>query len=239
MMVILRCTSNTPQHADMSVPRGLKRIADIDRRYYLFLLLALTILLSACGDGAPATIEETPTPTPTPAEPECPVPESQTNSRVAWLGAFGIGGDPGMWEDIEPMAFQRELHSATQLPGGLMLVTGGNDGSDYKSTEMFNVELGGWGDIADLNEGRYLHSATLLDNGLVLVAGGVSADRDVMNSAELFDPETEGWYTTGSMNVARRSHSATLLEDGRVLVVGGIRMAVRSCMIRRQRSGIV
>ena len=73
----------------------------------------------------------------------------------------------------------REQHTATLLPGGLVLVTGGlneggyrNGGRTYASAELYDPSTGTWSSTASMDSARYGHTATLLKNGWVLVAGG-------------------------------------------------------------------
>jgi len=120
-------------------------------------------------------------------------------------------------------------HTATLLPDGRLLVTGGADGTYHTlaSAERFDPATGVWTPMPDMHTSRFWHTATLLPNGRLLVAGGMTGDAsdpqnvDVVTSTETFDPASATWALTGNMHVARAMHSATLLRDGRVLVAGG------------------
>ncbi|KAB0686463.1 hypothetical protein F7R13_00460 [Burkholderia territorii] len=122
------------------------------------------------------------------------------------------------------MATARAEYSATLLPNGKVLVVGGADGLDGKSSaELYDPITGEWLITGSLATPRHTHTATLLPNGKVLVTGG--ADKfDGKSSAELYDPITGTWSATGSMAVPRYYHSATLLPNGKVLVAGGFSM---------------
>jgi N-acetylneuraminic acid mutarotase len=118
----------------------------------------------------------------------------------------------------------RQLHTATLLPNGLVLVVGGIDESNYTSiylasAELYNPATGTWTNTGSLNLARYGHTATLLPNGTVLVSGGWNSG--ALASAELYNPATGTWTNTGSLNLARGNHTATLLPNGTVLVSGG------------------
>lgn len=111
----------------------------------------------------------------------------------------------------------RELHTATLLSNGKVLVAGGVNGSAMNtlaSAEVFNPNTSTWSGTGSMNYPRYYFTSTLLANGKVLAAGYGS-------TAELFNPASGSWTMTDSMTDYRSSHTATLLADGRVLVVGG------------------
>ncbi|WP_147439414.1 kelch repeat-containing protein [Corallococcus sp. CA049B] len=133
--------------------------------------------------------------------------------------------DPG-WSSTGSMASNRMNHTATLLPSGKVLVTGGR--STYvQSTAMRTVEIhdplsGTWAGVAPMAEGRVFHTATMLTSGRLLVAGGVTSTAEGVATSELFDPETGSWSPADVMTTSRAFHTATHLQDGRVLVAGGI-----------------
>ena len=123
----------------------------------------------------------------------------------------------------------RADHTATLLPDGQLLVTGGgNDDSNMASAQLYHPAIGMWQRIGNMNHERRRHTATLLPSGQVLVTGGTPCG-DIIGdcppgprgSAELYDPITRTWTDTGSFAVARWYHTATLLPNGQVLVAGG------------------
>ena len=120
------------------------------------------------------------------------------------------------------MLTSRANHTATLLPDGKVLVTGGLDtrGGALGSAELYDPSRGTWTATRELGLARANHTATLLRDGKVLVAGG-SAQGGRRTEAELYDPVGRTWTPTGDMVLARANHTATLLRDGRVLVVGG------------------
>jgi hypothetical protein len=85
------------------------------------------------------------------------------------------------------MSTSREEHTATLLPNGKVLVTGGYNGSYLASAELYDPATGLWTTTGSLNAARYLHTATLLPTGQVLVAGGSPNASSALSSAELYD----------------------------------------------------
>jgi N-acetylneuraminic acid mutarotase len=83
----------------------------------------------------------------------------------------------GTWTPAAPMNIARSLHTATLLPNGLVLVTGGiTTVGSTKTAELYDPSVNTWTLIASMTTNRVLHSATLLPNGKVLVAGGFSGE---------------------------------------------------------------
>jgi len=135
------------------------------------------------------------------------------------------------------MTAARYAHTATLLPSGEVLITGGyGSGFDCEdlgesaqsSAELYNPSTGSFAAIGTMAQVRAGHTATLLQNGKVLVVGGGSEGGSPYSTgvtsatAELYDPVTHQFAFTGSMATPRAWHSATLLPNGDVLIVGGI-----------------
>lgn len=126
-----------------------------------------------------------------------------------------------------PLAEARQLHTATALGDGRVLVIGGKTPLDGPNTgalataEMWDPVSGDFGPAGSLTAARYGHTATLLSDGRVLVVGGYGNDALWLDTAEIWDPATGEFTPAGSLNVGRHAHAATLLPDGRVLVTGG------------------
>lgn len=82
----------------------------------------------------------------------------------------------GTWSGAASMHTDRQHHTATLLPDGTVLVTGGtgSDGPNIASAEIYDPGRDTWSAIGDMHEDRAGHSATLLQNGNVLVAGATA-----------------------------------------------------------------
>jgi hypothetical protein len=126
------------------------------------------------------------------------------------------------------MVLPRKAHTATLLPNGQVLLTGGDpcfefstlhgpdgDPCPLEETELYDPASGTFVSTGNMFFKRALHTATLLPSGKVLIVGGGNAN------AELYEPATGAFALTGSMSVDRSTHTATLLSDGRVLITGG------------------
>lgn len=101
-------------------------------------------------------------------------------------------GSPS-WTTRESMRFPRVYHTATLLPGGKVLVTGGVACPGSINIQTVNPNTG----VMTCSAGQVL-------------------------SPELWDPQTGKWTTMNKHSDVRAYHSvAALLPDGRVLVGGG------------------
>ncbi len=121
----------------------------------------------------------------------------------------------------------RREHTATLLPNGTVLITGGLSFANtiLNTAEIYDPSTGIFTPTGNMNTARTRHTAMLLSDGTVLIAGGhgniPNADTPQLNTAEIYDPSTGIFTPTGNMNAAREQHTATLLHDGTVLIAGG------------------
>ena len=70
-----------------------------------------------------------------------------------------------------------DLHTATLLLSGKVLVAGGSNGVDsLSSAELYDPATGIWSNTGSLHSARESHTATLLPSGKVLVAGGIRSN---------------------------------------------------------------
>jgi hypothetical protein len=139
---------------------------------------------------------------------------------------FKIPVSPHGFAATGSMGTVRELHTATLLDSGKVLITGGDDetGDSSAKAELFDPSTGFFAPTGSMGNVRSNHTATLLCNlssaickdNRVLVTGGGTV------IAELFDPSTGSFTATGSMETIRFAATATLLNSGNVLVAGGV-----------------
>src|SRR5262249_9358289 len=169
------------------------------------------------------------------------------NAKVLIVGGFnGFSGSPTnaayLW-DISTneftgtlagtnrvtgsLAHARAAHTATLLPNGQVLITGGptnNYAAEISSVKTYAPATGTASGTGSMTTNRVEHTATLLANGKVLVTGGCTNGNPgtpTIASAELYNPATGLWAATGVMTTNRSHHTATLLQNGKVLVAGG------------------
>lgn len=126
------------------------------------------------------------------------------------------------------MTHSRGEHTATLLPSGDVVLTGGyyneGDGWGYASAtaEVFDHVTHTFRSTGEMTTPRVAHTATLLPNGKVLIAGGSWGGWfEAINTAELYDPTTGTFSSAGTLVQARGGHTATLLPNGKVLLAGG------------------
>jgi hypothetical protein len=139
----------------------------------------------------------------------------------------------GGWVATGSMQSARELHTATLLPTGMVLVAGGRNAQSnaLESAELYDPATASWSATAPMTVPRAGHTATLMADGRVVVAGGLGTEAGRPGpgpmgttptaTAEIYDPATGTWTPTGSMSTGRFWYEATVLKDGRVLVAGG------------------
>lgn len=131
--------------------------------------------------------------------------------------------DPGTktFTLVQSMTTARRGHTATLLPDGRVLISGGMDGAgELASAEIYNPETGLFTATGDMAGVRTGHTATLLPDGKVLIAGGKS-DR-YLAAGEVYDPAAGTFSPLAStMSTFRAGHTATALAGGRVLLAGG------------------
>jgi N-acetylneuraminic acid mutarotase len=126
------------------------------------------------------------------------------------------------------MSTDRLSATATLLPNGKVLVTGGLAGVQgggtmgLASAEVYDPVANTWSVVASMASVRANHTATLLQNGQVLVVGGATEVGGYATaSTELYDPVANTWSSAGSLTSTLVLHTATLLPNGKVLVTGG------------------
>ena len=84
----------------------------------------------------------------------------------------------GTWATTGKLTIPRAYHTATLLPNGEVLATGGNNAFNFMeaSAELYDPASGRWTSTGSLEPGRFDHTATLLPDGTVLAAGGIGIE---------------------------------------------------------------
>mgnify|MGYP001358622241 CR=1 FL=1 len=129
------------------------------------------------------------------------------------------------WSLGAVMTQGRGLHTATTLPDGKILVTGGLNTArqPLNSAELYDQTTDSWAPVGSMSQARDGHTATLLSDARVLVVGGNGTSAGLsLTSAEIYDPSSNSWSSARNMLDGRSHHTTVQLNDGRVLVAGGL-----------------
>jgi WD40 repeat protein len=174
-------------------------------RMRMLALLGIVSLafLAGCGAGTSQSLNN---PASAPVVPPVPAPQS------AGAGNFTAVGN---------LTTARADHTATLLPDGKVLITGGFGGNfqALASAELYDPSTGKFTPTSNMNTSRAWHTAILLANGKVLITGGVQDSQfsTFLVSAEIYDPSIGTFAATGNMILGGRVRS-TLLPDNRVFI---------------------
>jgi N-acetylneuraminic acid mutarotase len=130
------------------------------------------------------------------------------------------------WTTKASMGTARTWPTATLLPSGKVLVTGGvtNTTPYLQTAVLYDPATNVWSSAGTMtgSVGRARHTATLLNTGKVLVVGGTTTGTASTATASLYDPSTNSWSAAGSLATGRFYHTETLLPNGKVLIAGGV-----------------
>ena len=104
------------------------------------------------------------------------------------------------------MITARAGHTATILPNGMVLITGGMNGDStvLASAELYDPVTDRFSPTGAMTTQRSGHQALLLDNGKVLIIGGLNKRDAILSTTELYDPSTGAFTPAGE---AKRSIS--------------------------------
>jgi hypothetical protein len=127
----------------------------------------------------------------------------------------------GAWSTAASMSTPRSGHTGTLLPGGRVLVAGGDTGGQETTTaELYDPLTDTWLPTGGLSAARAHHTAIALPGGGVLVLGGY-AQNGFVRDIERYDPAAGTWSSAGMISAPREDPTAVLLGTGSVLVCGG------------------
>src|SRR5260370_32322711 len=118
------------------------------------------------------------------------------------------------------MSTPRQLHTATLLPNGKVLLAGGQGTGlvALASAELFDPAAGTFTLTGNMLSASVESNETTLPDGTVLISGGFTFPSTF---AEVYDPTSGTFSASGSLVNARIGNGATLLASGQVLLAGG------------------
>ncbi|MGB8413844.1 MAG: kelch repeat-containing protein [Candidatus Binatus sp.] len=136
------------------------------------------------------------------------------------------------------LAQARFFASVAPLPGGKVLIAGGNavGTTCLNSAEIYDSSTGRFTRTAtSMTDAHcFAHTTTVLANGWVLITGGEDMTGNIVNTADMYDSTTGAFtcstlggvsattgYCTNTMTDVRFLDTATLLKNGNVLIAGG------------------
>jgi Kelch motif protein/galactose oxidase-like protein len=201
---------HTPQRRHLRAPRRFPSITQMQTR----LAVAAVIGVLAVGGALYLT-----RPSQNGVGTSSPSPQASGASNESLPASVAPAG----------MAQARQLHTATTLADGRVLIVGGygfGGAVAISLAELYDPATSSFRSTGELTPARGMNTATRLSDGRVLIAGGgpaswVTGVGPFLDVAALYDPGTGAFSPTGSMATAREGHTATLLANGRVLIAGG------------------
>jgi hypothetical protein len=116
------------------------------------------------------------------------------------------------------MKVERCAHTATLMPDGDVLVTGGTNGESLASAELYHSKTGTWEKLPDMKAARSGHQAVLLSNKEVLIIGGSKSPETF---AEVFNYQSKQFEKAIPATRNLSGPAVALLSNGKVLIAGG------------------
>jgi hypothetical protein len=209
----------------------------------LRVVLAVALLIAACGNNTTATKSslspENPTFTPyaqaspqpaQKAEPSLPAAIEETAAAAAGANLFVMGGfnaagvslnstyvfDGSSWHAGPRLPLGLDHPSATTLDGQVYLAGGHSNGAD--SARLFRLDVDHWTELAAMHYARGGH-ALIAFQGKLYAVGGNNARANVPQ-VEAYDPASNGWSVVTSLPDPR-NHVTGFVLGGRECVAGG------------------
>jgi hypothetical protein len=129
------------------------------------------------------------------------------------------------WTQVTPPpSGERYGHAAFVLPGGGVLIAGGERiNSDYQSakvSEVFNPATGTWTTVGSTAQVHQDHQGVSI-NGAPVLIGGYSFG-SYIGHIERYDTATQTWVSQSPLLTPRGFYAAAVLANSSVLVAGGI-----------------
>ncbi|MBI5068618.1 MAG: hypothetical protein HZB56_10290 [Deltaproteobacteria bacterium] len=136
--------------------------------------------------------------------------------------------ETGTFTTTGPMVTARYWHTATELPSGKVLVTGGCTGgypctATTATAELYDPVSGTWSATGDLPAGVFGHTATSVPDGVLVVGGCKSDDAcgptgahtgNAEKAASLYHPTTGAFEAAGEMTTGRVGHAVAFVDQG-------------------------
>ncbi|HOX22364.1 MAG TPA: kelch repeat-containing protein, partial [Elusimicrobiales bacterium] len=126
------------------------------------------------------------------------------------------------------MSSSRGGHTATLIPDGRVLITGGDNGATtHRTTDIYDPGTNLWSPTGSMSVSRTRHTANLLPVGNVLATGGYSQhpSTGATRTAEVYYVNSGQWTPTTSMLSAREAHASVYITTGayagNIMVIGG------------------
>jgi hypothetical protein len=163
------------------------------------------------------------------------------SGKVLVAGGLDVAGNPlatgevydpttNAWTPVgNSMSVPHGLPVAATVPGGKVIVTGGESATSPSTVVTANSDLydpatnaftGG----PAMGSPRVLFAGTSLADGRLLVTGGANiggGSAVLVGSTEIYDVTSNRWTTVGSLGTARVVLAASTLTNGQVLATGG------------------
>ena len=135
----------------------------------------------------------------------------------------------GTFTPTGSLTTNREMHTATLLPNGNVLIAGGRSrpGTSYSypaTAEIYNATTGVFSSVA-MSAGRYGHTVVLLPNGSVLLAGGATSG--AIATADVYSPSTNSFTAVAGSLANPRLNATSFVFAGSAFVNGGQNGTIR------------